>query len=78
MTIQEIMAIIFFIYFTLHFIGLLVIMNYGWIHHPADIRKNSNLNWFGAIFIYILWFITVPLYAIIGFVRWISAVGRKK
>lgn len=61
----------------MHVINSIVVVTVGWIYHPADIYKNSNtLNWFGAIFLYILWFVSSPIYGIIGFMTWACTVGR--
>ena len=62
---------------TMHIINMIVIAMVGWIYHPADIYKHSNtLNWFGAIFLYVLWFMSSPIYGIIGFMVWSCTVGR--
>lgn len=61
----------------MHIINVIVIAMVGWIYHPADIYKHSDkLNWFGAIFLYILWFVSSPIYGIIGFMIWACTVGR--
>lgn len=62
----------------MHIINLIVIESVGWIYHPADIYKNSDdkLNWFGAVFLYILWFVSSPIYGVIGFMIWACTVGR--
>ena len=67
--------IIFWVF--MHIINALVIIDVGWIYHPADIYKHSDtLNWFGAVFLYILWFVSSPIYGVIGFMTWACTVGR--
>ena len=78
MTIIDIFVIIFFATFMLHCLGLLILIEYGWIYHPKDIYDNSNLNIFGAILLWFLWLVFCPIYAIIGFMIWLCTVGRKK
>lgn len=60
-----------------HTVNTLLIAYFDWIYHPAYIYKHSKtLNWFGAVFLYILWFASVPIYGIIGFMIWACTVGR--
>ena len=44
---------------------------------PRKIYKSAKVNWFGAIFIYLIYFCVVPLYAIIAFMIWACTVGRE-
>lgn len=48
---------------------------------PSEIYENTNLNWFGCIFIWFLEFIINPIMwiciAIINFIKWLFTVGRK-
>ena len=44
---------------------------------PSDIYENINVNWFGAIFIYILTFIVFAPWCILKFIVWICTVGRE-
>lgn len=44
---------------------------------PASLYRTYKVNYFGAIMLYILWFIASPLSCIISFVAWLCAVGRK-
>lgn len=56
---------------------------FGWLHDndypfllPTTIYKNNSVNRFGAVFLYILYFITTPLWAILTFFIWLCTVGR--
>lgn len=44
---------------------------------PRNIYDTTSVNWFGAVFLYALYFITTPLYAIGTFIYWCCTVGRK-
>ena len=44
---------------------------------PKHIYKGLKVNWFGAILLYILYFICVPVFAILSFIYWLCTVGRK-
>lgn len=44
---------------------------------PSDIYENTNVNWFGAIFIYLLTFITFAPWCILKFIVWVCTVGRE-
>lgn len=44
---------------------------------PSAIYNSISVNWFGAIFLYIIYFATTPLYAIGTFIYWCCIVGRK-
>jgi formate/nitrite transporter FocA (FNT family) len=44
---------------------------------PKTIYDSISVNWFGAIFLYIIYFVTTPLYAIGTFIYWCCIVGRK-
>ena len=44
---------------------------------PKTIYDTCKVNWFGAIFLYIIYFITTPLWAIGTFIYWCCTVGRK-
>lgn len=45
--------------------------------HPISIYECSKMNWFGAIFVYLIYFAILPIYAFIGFMIWVCTVGRK-
>jgi hypothetical protein len=49
---------------------------YPWVL-PRTIYNQAVVNWFGAIFIYILYFVTTPVWAIGTFIYWCCTVGRK-
>jgi hypothetical protein len=44
---------------------------------PQHIYEDLRVNWFGEMFLYILYFICVPLFAIGTFVYWCCTVGRE-
>lgn len=44
---------------------------------PKHIYEELNVNWFGATLLYILYFICVPVFAILSFIYWCCTVGRK-
>lgn len=44
---------------------------------PRSIYEESNMNWFGTIFVYILIFPFSFILAIGGFLKWLFTVGRK-
>jgi hypothetical protein len=44
---------------------------------PRSIYQNTHMNWFGAILVYLIYFIFVPFYAITAFLIWLCTVGRK-
>lgn len=52
-------------------------MLYPWLS-PKTIYKRVNVNWFGASFLYMLYFITTPIYAIGVFIYWCCTVGGNK
>ena len=72
------LSLLIIFWLCMHAINVIVIAEFGWIYHPADIYKHSDilLNWFGAIFLYILWFVSSPIYGVIGFIIWACTVGR--
>lgn len=41
---------------------------------PNTIYDSINVNWFGAIFLYILYFVTTPVWAIGTFIYWCCTV----
>lgn len=45
--------------------------------NPWLIHKCNKVNWFGAIFIYLLYFAIVPMFALIGLFIWLCTVGRE-
>jgi hypothetical protein len=51
-------------------------MLYPWVL-PKTVYNHAGVNWFGAIFLYILYFATTPIYAIGTFIYWCCTVGRK-
>lgn len=44
---------------------------------PKNIYDEYNVNWFGAMFIYLVYLASTPLYAIGTFFWWLCTVGRK-
>ena len=62
--------------------GMLGGMLYSTVEYPfvlpSDIYKNTNVNWFGAIFIYLLTFIAFAPWCILKFIVWICTVGREE
>ena len=44
---------------------------------PPLLKSHLKVNWFGAIFIYILTLMGIPLIAVISFLYWLSTVGVK-
>lgn len=48
---------------------------------PSEIYENTNLNWFGCVFVWFLEFIINPIMwiciAIVKIVKWLFTVGRK-
>ena len=44
---------------------------------PKSIYKETNMNWFGVIIVYILIFPFSFIFAIGGFLKWLFTVGRK-
>lgn len=56
---------------------------FGWLHSddypfllPTTIYKNNSVNWFGAIFLYILYCLTTPIWAVITLFIYLCTVGR--
>ena len=45
--------------------------------NPWLIHKCNKVNWFGAIFIYLLYFAIVPIFALIGLFIWLCTTGVK-
>jgi len=45
---------------------------------PADIHKTINVNWFGAVVIFLCYLVSTPIYCIIGLLIWLCTVGRKR
>ena len=54
-------------------------MGYGYYPciTPKHIYEGLEVNWFGAILLYIIYFICVPIFAILSFIYWLCTVGRK-
>lgn len=82
----EIFNLILALYLFSHFIGLMFWFAYlasdcrkhVWpILFPTSIYGAIRVNWFGATCLYILYFISTPLFAIGTFVWWLCTVGRK-
>ena len=44
---------------------------------PRMLYNTYQINWFGAIVIYLFYFITTPVYALMYIIKWICTVGRK-
>ena len=48
---------------------------------PSEIYENTNLNWFGCIFVWFLEFLINPIMwiciTIVKIVKWLFTVGRK-
>lgn len=47
------------------------------ISTPADIYYSIEVNWFGAIALYVLYMVFCPLWWLICFVAFLFTVGRK-
>lgn len=45
--------------------------------NPKLIYNNVKVNCFGAIFLYLLYFIYIPGIAIVGVFQWLFTIGRK-
>lgn len=78
----KIILIIYILTHLIAFVGWVVAESDGfdcmwpWLL-PKTIYDSISVNWFGAIFLYIIYFITTPLYAIGTFIYWCCIVGRK-
>lgn len=44
---------------------------------PSTIYRMFDVNWFGAILLYILYFVTQPYTAIFTVIHWLCTVGRR-
>ena len=74
-----VIAGLIFLYGLLHFVGSI------WestriktcFFSPRMLYNTYRINWFGAIVIYIFYFITTPVYALMYIIEWICTVGRK-
>ena len=48
---------------------------------PSEIYENTNLNWFGCVFVWFLEFIINPIMwiciTVVKIVKWLFTVGRK-
>lgn len=44
---------------------------------PSDLYKDTNMNWFGAISVYLMTFIAFAPWCIIRFVVWLYTVGKE-
>lgn len=78
----EIMGVIYFFIHILYFVVYVGItdaarelLDFFW--YPKKIYNKSKVNWFGAILIYFVYFIIVPIYAFISILIWLSTIGRK-
>lgn len=68
-----------FVYSIFHLLGAMVWDTYNMntcFFSPRMVYNTYNVNWFGAIMIYLLYFITTPLLALAYIVYWICTVGR--
>ena len=45
---------------------------------PSDFYNAYSINWFGAILLYIVYFVFAPALAVYAFLKWLCTVGRKK
>ena len=54
-------------------------MGYGYYPcvTPKHIYEELRVNWFGTVFLYILYFMSAPLFDIGTFIYWCCTVGRK-
>lgn len=74
----ELIAILVLVYISFHAVGIIILAEFDFIYHPGDIYYNSDsLNWFGAIFLWLLWVIFCPVWAFVGFMIWVCTVGRR-
>ena len=44
---------------------------------PKTIYNNFNVNWFGAIFLYVIYLITTPIFTVSTFIYQLCIVGKK-
>ena len=44
---------------------------------PKEIYDMVDVNYFGAALLYILYFLVVPIFAVIAIFKWLFTVGRK-
>lgn len=84
MQIREIILLILLLLsciFILHFISAFILYmineNIPLFYTPKTIYKETEMNWFGCIVIYILLFPIGFVYEIGGFLKWLFTVGRK-
>lgn len=78
----RIMGVIYFFIHLIYFVVYIAINEtidwfFDFFWHPKKIYDASKVNWFGAILIYFVYFIIVPIYAFISILIWLSIVGRK-
>lgn len=82
----EWLTIIIEIYMCTHTFGLaLLLFTEEWeddcgpyiLLNPKLIYNNVEVNWLGAIFLYLLYFIYVPGVAMVGFFKWLFTAARK-
>lgn len=70
------------IYAIIHTLGIIIWcgfdFSFRYPKHPKDIYNDIKVNWFGAIFVYIIYFCVLPIYAIVLFIFWLCTVGRRK
>ena len=66
------------------YIAIIIVMFFSTIkefgcyaHTPIQIYEISNCNMFGAVLLWLLGFVTNPLYYIAVFIWWALHVGRK-
>lgn len=43
---------------------------------PSDVHNCNNVNWFGAVVLWLLFFVINPFFFIAHFIVWIFTVGR--
>ena len=74
------MILIVVFYVLSHLIGFAIWDTYNTQYPfllPKSIYNICKVNWFGAMFIYLVYFVSTPLYAIDTFTWWLCTVGRK-
>ena len=75
------LLIIFYIIFNVIIIPVILLVNDSWDDiktFPAEIHKNSSMNWFGAVLSSIIIFIFIPFVCFVRFVYWLCHVHVKR
>ena len=68
-------------YFIIHITAYAIWDAYGtqypFLITPQYIYNKYKVNWFGAIFLYLLYIMTTPIFAIVSILWWLCIIGRK-